>query len=312
MYCPNCGQQTAGKFCARCGTQMPEQPDPAAQQVNAALGEDTEATSRMSQADLQAYIARTQTDAPQPGYEPYPGYGQQPYGAQPGGYQAPYTGPATAVAVAPEGSMVGGGPSSYPVSVTYQVPPSNKRLYAVPIVGFIVKVIILIPHLVILYALGLVVAVCQLFLWIPVITSGQYPEFGRSLVGGTLRWGVRVAAFYFGLTDQYPPFSFGNDGDSYPVQVAFQWQQSYKRFWAIPILGYVAKYIILIPHLLVLVAMYYVVGFLQLILWAWVLFGGRYPDFGYSFVGGWMRWGTRVYAYSLGLTDQYPAFQLGN
>ena len=50
----------------------------------------------------------------------------------------------------------------------------------------------------------------------------------------------------------------------------------------------------------------------QLFLWIPVLFGGHYPKWGYGFVGGYVRWTTRVTAYHFGLTDAYPPFTLRN
>jgi hypothetical protein len=41
-----------------------------------------------------------------------------------------------------------------------------------------------------------------------------------------------------------------------------------------------------------------------------VLFTGRWPEGLRSFVVGVMRWGTRVNAYLLLLTDKYPPFSL--
>jgi hypothetical protein len=40
-----------------------------------------------------------------------------------------------------------------------------------------------------------------------VLFTGQYPGWGFSLTAGTLRWTMRVYAYVYGLTDQYPPFS---------------------------------------------------------------------------------------------------------
>jgi Domain of unknown function (DUF4389) len=86
--------------------------------------------------------------------------------------------------------------------------------------------------------------------------------------------------------------------------------QSYSRFWAIPVLGLLVKWVILIPHFLVLGVLGLVVGILQFVLWVPVLFAGQFPQWGYGFVAGCVRWNTRVMAYALGVTDQYPPFAL--
>jgi hypothetical protein len=123
---------------------------------------------------------------------------------------------------------------------------------------------------------------------------------------------VRVFAFLFGLTDQYPPFSLGSNDDGYPVQVAIQYPSNPNKFFAIPIIGYYAREILLILHLIVLYVLGIIVYVMQLATWIPVLFGGQYPEWGESFVGGFIRWGARVGAYLYGLSDQYPPFALDN
>jgi len=101
-------------------------------------------------------------------------------------------------------------------------------------------------------------------------------------------------------------------GDSdYPVQVEFIIPTGNSRFFAIPLLGYIARGVLLVPHVIVLVLLGFLVSLLQLVLWIPVLFAGRYPKWGYSIVGGYLRWSTRVFAYTFGLTDRYPPFRLG-
>ena len=92
--------------------------------------------------------------------------------------------------------------------------------------------------------------------------------------------------------------------------------QWHNRFWAIPVLGIVVKIILLIPHMLILGILGYVVGIvatvLALVTWIPVLFGGRYPSWGYD-ADRWlrMRWNTNANAYLYGLTDRYPPFRFG-
>jgi hypothetical protein len=52
----------------------------------------------------------------------------------------------------------------------------------------------------------MLVGLAMLILWIPVLFAGRYPRWGYALVGGWLRWQLRVNAFFLGLTDEYPPF----------------------------------------------------------------------------------------------------------
>jgi hypothetical protein len=201
--------------------------------------------------------------------------------------------------------------SGYPVEIIYERPPRHHRFWAIPILGGLAKSIILIPHVIVLSLLAVIVAISQWILWIPVLFGGHYPLWGYAIVGGTLRWSTRVSAFSFGLTDQYPPFTFrssSEEGSVYAVQVRFEIPGEHSRGWAIPFFGLVAKTIITIPHTIILYFLLMFVGLAGLILWVPVLFNARYPDWGYEFVGGTLRWNTRLAAYLYGLTDRYPPF----
>ena len=200
---------------------------------------------------------------------------------------------------------------AYPVQVSFRTPPEANRFWAIPLIGFLVKAVVLIPHFVFLTALTTVAVLAQLVLWVPVFITGEYPEWGYSLVRGTIRWWVRVEAYFLGLTDEYPPFSLEAQSGVYPVEVTIPRQPAYNRAWAIPVAGLLLKAVLLIPHLIVLRVLDIVVGVLQLVLWIPVLSRGQYPPWGSRLVGGYLRWSTRVTCYLVGLTDEYPPFNLG-
>src|SRR5437588_788540 len=98
--------------------------------------------------------------------------------------------------------------SGYPIILNTSRPASVNRLWAVPVLGIFVKWIILIPHFIILYVLGIVVGICQLVIWIPVLFAGAYPGWAYPLVSGYVLWQMRVYGYLLGLTDSYPPFAF--------------------------------------------------------------------------------------------------------
>jgi uncharacterized protein DUF4389 len=203
-------------------------------------------------------------------------------------------------------------PHPYPVNVLYQRPENHKRFWAIPILGIVVKLIILIPHLIVLEILNFVASAALIILWIPVLLGGKYPEWGYALMGGWLRWTTRVSAYLLGLTDEYPPFTFRSSSPEtarvYQVQVQVDIPPRNSRGWAFPVLGYAIKLLLLIPHLVILTVMGSVSGVLALVTWIPVLFGEHYPDWGYLIIGGTLRWGVRVTAYLDGLTDRYPPF----
>ena len=97
--------------------------------------------------------------------------------------------------------------TGYPVTVDFIIPARNSRFLAIPLLGFLIRYLFLIPHYIVLVVLGILVTLTQLFLWVPVLIGGRYPRWGYSFVGGYIRWTTRVTAYHFGLTDAYPPFT---------------------------------------------------------------------------------------------------------
>jgi hypothetical protein len=73
----------------------------------------------------------------------------------------------------------------------------------------------------------------------------------------------------------------------------------------------VFKWLLAIPHYIVLGFLYIGVFFALIGAWFAILFTGRYPRGIFTFVEGVYRWQNRVYGYAFALvTDRYPPFQL--
>ncbi len=71
------------------------------------------------------------------------------------------------------------------------------------------------------------------------------------------------------------------------------------------------KWLLVIPHFIVLVFLWIALLVVVFIAWLVILFTGRYPRGLFGFVEGVIRWGARVVAYAFVLvTDRYPPFSL--
>jgi hypothetical protein len=71
------------------------------------------------------------------------------------------------------------------------------------------------------------------------------------------------------------------------------------------------KWLLAIPHYIVLVILGIGALFAVIIAWFAILFTGRYPQGLFDYVVGVLRWGNRVGAYAFWLvTDEYPPFRL--
>ncbi len=69
------------------------------------------------------------------------------------------------------------------------------------------KLISAIPHIIILIFLVIALLVIVFIAWFAVLFTGRYPQGLHSFVVGVMRWGNRVEAYVYSLTDEYPPFS---------------------------------------------------------------------------------------------------------
>jgi hypothetical protein len=200
--------------------------------------------------------------------------------------------------------------ASYPISISVPRQPSYSRFFAIPLIGYLARGILLIPHLFALYFVGIVNSIIHYGAWFPVISNGQYPDWAYNWTSGYLRWGVRIMAYFYGLTDQYPPFAINSENDGYPIQVAFQVPQNPGKFFAIPVVGIFARIILLIPHMIALYVLFLVNALIHLAAWFPVISSGQYPDWAYNWTTGTMRWYVRLGAYFFGFSDAYPPFSM--
>lgn len=90
------------------------------------------------------------------------------------------------------------------VHVELDYPDTGKLGRGMPLV----KWLLAIPHIFILYFLGIAVLFVTVIAWFAILFTGKYPRGMFDFVVGVMRWGLRVQAYAALLiTDQYPPFS---------------------------------------------------------------------------------------------------------
>jgi len=116
-----------------------------------------------------------------------------------------------------------------------------------------------------------------------------------------LRWRVRASAYIALLRDEYPPF-----GDAaYVAELDLPAVVGPRDRLTVAF-----RPILAIPHLLAIWAIGFAWAVTTIVAWFAILFTGRYPRTLYDFATGALRWTTRVEAYLLLLTDEYPPFSL--
>jgi len=96
----------------------------------------------------------------------------------------------------------------YPVIFEVDYPERSSRLLALcALLFYIPKFIILVPHLIMLWFLGIIAFFISTVGFLVVLFVGKYPKSLFYFLVGILRWQARVNAWLYSLTDKYPPFS---------------------------------------------------------------------------------------------------------
>ena len=202
---------------------------------------------------------------------------------------------------APPAAPAGG----YPVQVTITDRRELSRWWGIPFFGNVVRWVLAIPHLVVLWILGFVLAVWLFLGWIVILLTGRVPGIVVKLLTEYIQRGARIGAYIgFLMPGGYPPLE---PGAPTPVDVKIEpTSLEINRLWGIPILGFFVRILVLIPQLIILSILGMVVGLSLIVLWIPILLTGKYPGWAISLYGAMFRYGTRLSAYLLFLPVPYP------
>ena len=136
-----------------------------------------------------------------------------------------------------------------------------------------------------------------------IIFRKKYPRWWFNFALELTRFSTRVNAYLLLLTDQYP-----STVDKQSVQLDIDYPKVKQELNNLMPL---VKWLLALPHYIVLAVLSVAAIVVTIIAWFAILFTGRYPKSLFDFVVGFTRWNLRVEAYVVLLvTDQYPPFSL--
>lgn len=185
-------------------------------------------------------------------------------------------------------------PVPYPVRLEVDYPEQQSRWKA------LLRIFLAIPVLLLLSVVQYAVLFATLVLLITVAARGRPPQWLFNFHVAANQWIVRATAYFLLLTDEYAPF-----GEPAGIRYDAQYPERLSRwrlvFW---------KLITAVPHVIVLSLLQYTIIVVSFIAWIAILASGRYPKGLHDYVTGFLRWGARVHAYAISLTDEFPPFSL--
>jgi hypothetical protein len=132
--------------------------------------------------------------------------------------------------------------------------------------------------------------------------SRKYPRWWFDWNLALVKFSTRVSAYLCLMRDEYP----STDDDQF-VHIDISYPDAKQLSQGLPLV----KWLLAIPHYIVLALLSVAVILSVIIAWFAILFTGHYPRGLFNFIVGVFRWNIRVSAYAfLLVTDEYPPFSL--
>ena len=136
-----------------------------------------------------------------------------------------------------------------------------------------------------------------------IVVREKYPRWWFDFNLAYLRFVNRVVAYLLLLRDEYPST---DEEQAVHLDLPYPDVRADVNRW-MPLV----KWLLAIPHYVVLIILDVVVVLAAIVAWFAILFTGRYPRGLFDFVVGVMRWHNRVLGFAFALvTDRYPPFRL--
>jgi Domain of unknown function (DUF4389) len=167
------------------------------------------------------------------------------------------------------------------------------------------RFILAIPQFIVLFFLGIAAFFVLIVGWFGALFTGRLPEFAHSFLGGVIRWEIRVNAYLFLLTDDYPPFSL--EDVEYPVRTILPAGGPLNR------VSVFFRIILAIPASIFSQIVLNGLGIpLLFIMWIVVIVTGSMPPALYDTYSALLRYQARFHSWFTMITSEYSWGMLGD
>ena len=185
----------------------------------------------------------------------------------------------------------------YPVNLKIDYSEASNKLTA------LIRLVLVIPIIIVIALISSYAETLSLAVALMILFREKYPKWWFDWNLALTKFWLRISVYGLLMRDEYP----STDEDQ-AIQVDIPYPDVKKDLnrW-MPLF----KWILVIPHIVVLLFIFIAVVICSAFAWFAILFTGRYPKGIFDFVEGFLRWLLRVNAYVLLLTtDEYPPFRL--
>ncbi|WP_419844849.1 DUF4389 domain-containing protein [Candidatus Poriferisocius sp.] len=191
----------------------------------------------------------------------------------------------------------------YPATFEFNAP---ERVARWRVIG---NLILSIPHIIVIYLLGIVGTVIDVLSWIVIVLTGKLPAGLAGVSCMLIRYQTRVGVFIVFMRSSYPPFDFDtssqDNGKDPEVTVNFEPELEGRSR-----LSVFFRFILLIPVVIVGMLWGILAELAAIVAFFAVLILGRWPKGLLNFIVGVNRFSVRTSAYWSLLTDKYPPLGL--
>ena len=187
----------------------------------------------------------------------------------------------------------------YPVQFDVEYPEEGRNRLTT-----LFRLILMIPVLVVVSLAAYGVLLLSFATALMILFRQKYPRPWFDFQLAVAQFSARVDAYVSLLRDEYPAT---DDKQAVTLDIAYPDGAQLNRI--MPLI----KWILAIPHYIVLFVLGIIALIVTIIAWFAILIVGRFPRGLFDFSVGVSRWSARVTAYAFTLTtDRYPPFRLGD